>query len=81
MTVSPITNARVEAIAMVSTMKKMATALQEEQPGRSLVKAFIPGFPCTSFCDDYVADEDDNHVLMSIFTWLANELVKVPWLP
>ena len=45
MTVSPITNARVEAIAMVSTMKKMATALQEEQPGRSLVKAFIPGLP------------------------------------
>ena len=81
MTVSPITNARVEAIAMVSTMKKMATALQEEQPGRSLVKAFIPGLPLTSFCDDYVADEDENHVLMSIFTWLANELVKVPWLP
>ena len=51
---------------MVSTMKKMATALQEEQPGRSLVKAFIPGLPWTSFCEDYDdygdnCDEDDDY--------------------
>ena len=31
----PITNARVDAMAMVRTMKNMATARHEEQPGRS----------------------------------------------
>ena len=40
----PITNASVEAIAIVRTMKKMATARQE-QPLRSLVKVWKPGFP------------------------------------
>ena len=36
---SPRTNARVDAMAMVTTMKKMATARHEaEQPPRSLVK-------------------------------------------
>jgi hypothetical protein len=43
--VDAITNASVDAMAMVSTMKKMAIALQEEQPGSSLVNAFIPGLP------------------------------------
>ena len=41
------TNARVEAMAMVRTMKKMATARHEaEQPPRSLVKFWkLPPLP------------------------------------
>ena len=41
---SPITNASVDAIAIVRTIKNMATARQE-QPLRSLVKVWKPGFP------------------------------------
>ena len=44
---SPRTNARVDAMAMVMTMKKMATARHEaEQPPRSLVKFWkLPPLP------------------------------------
>ena len=44
---SPRTNARVDAMAMVRTMKKMATARHEaEQPPRSLVKFWkLPPLP------------------------------------
>ena len=52
---------------MVRTMKKMATALQEEHPGSSLVNAFIPGLPCKVIYDDDdddddVDDHDDDHL-------------------